>query len=180
VKIEDGGGSGRIAEVNLEQRLNVSAQSNSRSFYISRDFGEAYTWTSSYSAGTGEEVLYVKNDSTTHQLVIDLVHVGGVLTGLFEIYQVSGTAAGTSLTGVNLNLTSSNTASATALGNASVTGLTIGNRLYLHRTPATTSGAFELADTLILGTTDAIAITYTGGTGIVDAEIRGFFEVPPK
>jgi len=176
IKIEDGVGGGKHASVSVTNRLNVSSKASARAFYISRDSGNAYSWTSSYSAGTGEEVIYVKNTHASNKLFIDKIHVGGVLTGLFELYQVTGTAAGTTITGKNLNLTSSNIAAATALGNASVTSLTIGDRITLVRTAATATTLLNMDNTLILGFGDAIAITYTGSTGIVDTMIRGYYE----
>lgn len=176
MKLQDGTGSGSYVKVTTDNRIDTSSRQSTRAYYVSRDAGQSYIWTSSFSAATGNEIIYVKNDSTSKNLYIDFIHVSGVNTGLFEVYQVSGTAAGTTITGRNLNLTSSNVADATSYGDASVTGLTIGNRLYLHRTPANSSGTMEINDTLILGVSDAIALTYTGSTGIVDAEIRGFFE----
>jgi hypothetical protein len=133
-------------------------------------------WTTSFSAATGNEIIYIKNTSKTSLLVIDKADVSSVNAGLFELFEVTGTAAGTSISGSNTNLTSGNEADATSLGEASVTGLTIGKRIDLARTSANGSGTMQLKDVLVLGLNDAIAITYTGSTGIVDAAILGYYE----
>jgi hypothetical protein len=176
IKIEDGTGTGATTKVNAKNRLDVSAASFSEAHLVSALDAQTYVWSTSYSASTGNEVLYIKNTSKTKKLIIAEITVGGVLTGLFELFQVTGTASGTSITGKNINLSSSNTADATALGDASVTGLTIGDRIALVRTPANTHCKIDLQDALILGLNNAIAITYTGSTNTVDGYLLGYYE----
>jgi len=167
-----------IAEVSLNQRLNVSSRAASRAYYVSRDDGTCYTWTSSWSADTGKEVFYLKNTSKTLLLLIDEIVVSSVLTGLFEVFTTTDTAAGTTVTGKSTNVTRRIAADATALGNAEVTGVTpaIADRIYLARTAATGRAVIDVKDELILGQDDAIVVRYTGSTGIQDVQITGFFE----
>jgi hypothetical protein len=176
MKIEGGTGNGKFAAVNENNRLDVSAATFSES-HLKATKGETYIWSTSWSASTGNEVLYIKNTSKTKTLVLESIQVGGVLTGLFELYEVTGTAAGTTLTGKNTNLGSAAAADAAAFGDAAVTGLTLGDRIALARTPATTSYELDLHDTVILGLNDAVAIQYTGSTGIVDIAALGYYEV---
>jgi hypothetical protein len=176
MKVEDGIGSGKLAKVNSRNRLDISSATFSESHLVAALDAETYLWTTSFSAATGNEIIYIKNNSKTKLLVIDKVTVNGVNAGLFELFQVTGTASGTSITGKNSNLTSGNSADATALGEASVTGLTIGDRIDLARIPANGRATMELQDVLLLGFNDAIAITYTGSTGIVDAIVTGYYE----
>lgn len=177
MKIEDGRGSGLFASVSGVQRLNVSAKTAPRIFYISRDDERAFNWTSSYSASTGDEIIYLKNTDTDRNLIIHQVDVGGVNTGLFEIYQVTGTATGTEINGTNLKLASGRTPDALSYGDAAVGGLTLGNRISLLRTDANSSRAVgDIAECLFLGFNDAIAIQYTGSAGIVDCSITGYLE----
>ena len=161
IEIEDGKGSGRRAEVDKENKLSVSSTGHSESSEVSRERGATYLWTSSYSAGTGNEVIYIKNTSTTQNLIIDKATVNSVLTGLFELNVAAGTAGGTTITGTNANLTSGNAASASSYGNASVTGITPGIRIDMARIPANGRATMELNDILILGLNDAVSI----GTG---------------
>lgn len=178
MKIEDGGGSGKAAKVNQKQRLDVSAASFSEGHLISAVDGQAYVWTSAYSASTGNEIIYIKNESKTKKLIIEDIEVGGVLTGLFEIFETADTASGTTTTGKNLNLSSGNVADTTAFGNAAVTGITtaVSDRLGMLRVSANSDSHIDYRDTLILGFGDAICVTYTGSTGLVECQVLGYFE----
>jgi len=176
VIIKDGTGtSNKPVKVTSRNSINASCANYSESRLISAQDGETYKWNTSWSADTGEMVAYIKCDSTTHRLVIDRVTVGGVLTGFFELFQVTGTAAGTAMAGKNMNLTAGNTANATGFGHAQVTGLTEAGRIDLARVPALGRVDMEIDDTLILGQNHAIALKYTGSTGIVDVIITGYF-----
>ena len=175
IEIEDGTGSGLRAKVDVCNRLTVKSVSFSESAQVSREDGLTYLWTSSYSAGTGQEVIYIKNTSTTQDLVIDKATVNGVLTGLFELNVAAGTAGGTTITGTNANRTKNNTAAASTYGDASVTGITPGVRIDMARIPANGRATMELNDVLILGLSDAVSITYTGSTSIVDIIVTGYY-----
>ena len=177
MKIRDGAGSGRESKVNAKNRLDVTAASLNQSALTAVSDGQTFIWTSSFSAATGNEVIYIKNDSKDKLLFIEDVVVSSVNAGLLEIYEVTGTAAGTPITGKNTNLTSSNVAVATAFGDAAVTGLTLGDRIDLARTSANGRVDIKLADILIMGFNNAIAAQYTGSTGIVDVAITGFYEI---
>lgn len=174
--LQDGTGTGQGAKVNNNNRLLVQALTLPYSGGASVRDGDAYCWTSSYSASSGDEVIYIKNTSTEQVLILEDIQVSGVNAGLYELFEVTGTASGTTITGKNLNLTSGNVAAATALGNAAVTGITIGDRISLVRTPAATSKSFPVDSAIVLGLNDAIAITFTGTGGIVDVSVLGYFE----
>ena len=89
---------------------------------------------------------------------------------------MTGTPAGTVVTPKNSNLTSSNDADATSYGNAAVTGLTIGDRMVMRRVSATKNDCIQSGVSIILGQGDAIAVTYTGSTGICDAQMHFYFD----
>jgi hypothetical protein len=174
-KIEGGTGNGKWAAVNDKNRLDVAAATFTES-HLKAVEGETFIWTTSFSASTGNEILYIKNTSKVSFLVLECFHVGGVNAGLFEMYEVSGTAAGTSLTPKNTNLGDAGAADAVSFGEAAVTGLTLGDRIALARTPANSAREVNLNDVVILGLNDAVAIQYTGSTGIVDALVIGYYE----
>ena len=176
MKLQDGTGKGYVAKVNTKNRLQVTAKTEPAAYINAIADGSSYTWSSSFSAATGEEVLYIKNTSKTELLVLSSMYLGAVNTALFSLYEVSGTAAGTAVTGKNTNLSSGNVAAASAYGEASVTGLTIGDRILQLRVPANSSASYDLQDSIILGFNDAVAVTYTGSTGIADVAIIGFYE----
>jgi hypothetical protein len=176
IKIEDGIGSGRLAAVNNRNRLDVAASIFTEHHLVAVKDAQTYIWNTSFSAATGNEVIYLKNTSKEKLLVIHRITVNSVNAGLFELYQATGTASGTSITGVNTNLTSGNAADAIAYGEAAVTGITLGNRIDIARTAANGRTAMKLDDVLVLGLNDAIAVEYTGSTGLVDLIITGYYD----
>jgi len=109
VILDDGKGKGNKAGVNSNNELEVRADVNTRGAVVSDKDEETYVWTSSYSATSADEIIYIKNTSKTKRLFIDDAVVGGVLQGLFEVFDATGTStqAGTGSTGQNLNLGSS-------------------------------------------------------------------------
>lgn len=176
MKIEDGAGSGKLTKVNARNRLDTSSAVFAEAHLVAAADAQTYLWSTSFSAATGNEVLYIQNDSKTKLLVIDSISVSAVNASLFELSVVSGTASGTTITAVNSNLTSGNVADATALADASITGLTIGNRLTLARVAANGQVSIDLKDVLLLGFNDAIALTYTGATGLIDVTVLGYYD----
>jgi len=179
--IEDGKGKNGKASVSAVQRLNVSAKTAPRIFYVARDDERSFTWISSYSATSGDTVMYIKNTDTDRSLIIHYVSVGGANNSKYELYSASGTPAGTTITPTNLNLASRKEANSTQYGNAAVTGVSTVNKLYTKRVLANQSEPIQgIAQALILGFGDAIAITYTGSTGEMDVEVTGYFEDPEK
>lgn len=174
--IQDGTGSGQLAKVNDQNRLAVSASIFPKASLVARESAGTYTWTSSYSATSGDEIIYIKNTSKTQDLVLHHIICGCVNTATFGVFQVTGTASGTTITGTNTNLTSSLDADATSYGDAAVTGLTIGDRVHFRRVGANDSKAIDTQDAVILGLNDAIAVTYTGSTGVADIEIMGYYK----
>lgn len=166
------------AKTSLDGRLNVSSRSDSRTYYNSRDLGKTFVWTSSFSAATGNHIIYIKNTSTIDKLYIKHISIGGVSSGLFELFEAeSGTVVGTPIEGVNMNrIKHGKNATSTSCGDAVVTGIVNGERLAMKRVPANSTLDIHV-DALVLGQNDAIIIRYTGSTGIVDASILGFYDV---
>jgi hypothetical protein len=178
-RIQDGSGTGREAKVTADNRLDTSSRQNPRLYYISRDDGQVYSATShDASAAAGTYIIYLKNISTTKNIYVDEVIVGGVETALWKLWFVTGTAAGGSvLTPTNLNKTSANAADATSRGNDSITGLTTAGQIGAVRSSANGHADLSTRDSIILGQGDAIAIEYdTGTTGIAEAEIVFYYE----
>lgn len=175
--LKDGTGSGKSARVNAKNRLDVTAAILTQRALTAVLDGQTYTWTTSWSAATGNEVIYIKNTSKDKLLFIDKVTINSVNDGYWELFEVTGTASGTSITGKNTNLTSSNVAAAEAFGEAAVTGITLGDRIDLMRLNAGNRSDMNLQDVLILGFNSAIALEYTGATGLVDVIITGYFEI---
>jgi hypothetical protein len=169
--------NGNKASVSGDSRLKTSGKTNPRIFYVTRDDEQVYSFTSAFSANTGEEVISVKNTSDTLNLYIQEIIVSSVNAAEWELLHVtSGTAAGTTVNGKNMNLASNNVAAATSFGNAAVTGTLAGETIAKERSVAGDSIEFRLKSSLALGKNSEIAITYTGSTGAVDVFILCYFD----
>ncbi len=173
------GQSGRTATVSVENRLNNSSKSNPRTFYVSRDDGLTFTLASvDSSAAAGDLIAYLKNDSTTRNVYIKEIQVSALNAALWKVFEVTGTAAGSSaITPSNINLASGQTADATARGDGALTGLTTADLIRSTRTTAGDAMNIVFDDALILGPSDAIAVEYdTGTTGAAEVNIMLHFE----
>jgi len=180
LQIEDATGTGQGVGVSpTGNRMNTSARSDGRIYYMSRDNGDAYTTTSidTPSAG-GEYNFYFKNTSTTQKFYVKTLEVGAADLAIFKLSTVTGTATGTTITPTNLNLTSGNVAVATCLGNGAVGGLTEDKVLKVISVGADDSKKIDLDDALILGQGDAIAVEFdTGSASAIHIDMQGFFDV---
>ena len=172
--IQDGGGSGRLATVSSFFRLNVSAKTNPRLFYSSRDEGKAFNCISTASSiATGEYVFYMKNSSTTDNLYVKEVEFHSAEAAVWKVWHVTGTASGTTITSSNLNLGSPNVAESLCAGDGAISGLTNVKQIGTHRNGADGEGGMDYEDALVLPPGTAIAVEYVGTTGA--AEIDCFF-----
>lgn len=162
------GVTGNIPDVTDDHQLKVIGAVESDLEYASEVKGKAYSWNSSFATGgTGVEVISVKNTSSTDILVIDEIVVCAVAACVFTLFEVtSGTAAGTTITGQNFNLSSGLSASATAYGNAAVTGSLSGNTLAYECVTAGDSTILDTKGGLVLGQDDEIALTASANTTV--------------
>ena len=180
MRIEDGKGKAGDCSVSASQRLNVSAKTKNRLFYISRDDGLAFNAIMpSFSAAAGEYVFYLKNDSSTRNLMVDSIEFHSVQAVHWKIFVCTGTAAaGTTITSGNLNLGSGIPSEAVAMGGgATITGLTLGQQIGTHRTEATGEAGMDFGGGLILTPGTAIVVEYdTGTTGLCEIDTLYHFE----
>ena len=174
-----GGDKGDVAGVSpTGNRLNVSSRSDDRIYYVSRDNGDAYSVVSIDTAAAGEYNFYFKNISKTQKFYVEAFTLGSAVLAIFKISKVTGTASGTTITPTNLNTTSGNTADATAMGDAAVTGLTPAAVIDVISVTADDSKEVRFHDALILGQGEAIAVEYdTGAGGTMHATMFGFYDV---
>jgi hypothetical protein len=153
-----------------DNRLNVSARSDNRAYYNSRDSGRCFTLAYDHqSAVAGEYSIYWQNtDTTGRDLVISSVGLNSAEASRIKLQFVTGTAAGgTVVTPLNTNGGKSNAASATCRQGASgdaITGLTTAGTLDFAYVQATGHEEMRLTDRVRLGQNDAIALRYDEGT----------------
>ena len=169
IPIEDGAGRGYTASVSSSNRLNVSAKSNPRNFYISRDDQRVFVATSSYNINASADyVFYMKNTSSTRFMFINSMQFGGVESQQFVVKKATGTWSGTPATPSNMNESSGLTAEATVYANAVVTAATEGDTIMYARNIATGTVYVDFNDVLILGPNNAFAVQANVGSGIID------------
>jgi hypothetical protein len=180
MKIEDGKGKNGDMSVSVAQRGNVSAKTKNRMFYVSRDDGLAFNAIMpSFSAAAGNYVFYIKNTSSTRNLMMNHIELHSLEAAAWKFWQVTGTAAGgTVITPKNLNLGSGLPAEVACMGGgATLTGLTLGDQIGTHRTEATSEAAMNWGGALILSPNTAIMIEYDAGTtGLVEVDCLFHFE----
>ncbi len=158
-RIEDGGGKNGFSTVSSNQRLDVSARAARREYYESRDNGNVYTAISiDATALAGEEIIYLQNISTINDMIVERLTISVDTNSTWTVKFVTGTAAGTSITPVNLNKASSNSALANILGNGAVTGTTDDGVIFQKRFVANDHDELQFSQALRLGQDDAIAV----------------------
>lgn len=135
-----------------------------------------FSFTSAYTTSGGdEEIIYIKNTHETSYLDLHAVIPGTAANAVFTFYEVSGTAGGASaITPANLNLGSTLSASVTATGDASVTGLTLGATLFKLRVLANYSVIHDLKGSVILAPNTAIAVS-NSATGACEITLFAHF-----
>ena len=138
--------------------------------------GQAYSWANvTYDAAANDTILLVKNTSTTHNLHIDQIWCHGDTTTTVAVFWASGvTPAGTTVTGVNLNTTSSNTAEATAKGDE--TGNSGGSNVWVGSIPADNATPVLISSGLILASGYSIGVDYATDGGEALVTIIGHYE----
>lgn len=179
--ILDGTGSGKRARVSSDNRLDVSARTDERIFYISRDNERAFSWFfEDDDAAAADFTAYLQNTSKTLRLVIHAVVVSSELASTVKLHKVTGVAdtAG-AVTATNLNIASGKTADDNALGGSAVGTITSSSVIEAVRVGANGTETFHGGDSIQLDTNDAIAVEYdTGTTGDFEVTIYGFYEGP--
>lgn len=165
-------------------RLNVSARSDSRSYYNSRDEQQTYSlvWADA-STATGDHVLYWKNtDTTGKHLVISDIGMNSQYRADFQLLVVTGSATGgTAATPACLNRAAPKVANATALTavTAPVTNLT--TDVIIDHVSVDVGGhdEFHLEDRLRIGQGGAIAIKcllIDTSPGLTWGVVYGYYE----
>ena len=173
-KIQDGTGTGNMARVNSNNKLDVSARVNDRIYYASRNDAKAFIIQfelTQATGGTTEGVGYFTYNGTEQinikQFALTSEEPSGMT--LFGIWKNPTTlSGGIASTPVNLNFTSNNTISHTSMENGDGTLLTIsgGNSLYTFRMSGINTKIVEFYDAIIMSTNDTIAIKgYAASTG---------------
>ncbi len=166
-----------IMDVSEDGLALVEAVIESAAEFHSERFGSAAYWNSTYSATGGQEVLYIQNTEGTQRLHITRMVISSSVASLWTLFKVtSATAAGgTALPYVNPSF-SGVVKQNNSFGNASVTGSLSGDTLLVGSIGvALIDYSYNFGGTVILGNTDAIALTLTT-TGIPQVHLEGYWD----
>ncbi|MFA5163819.1 MAG: hypothetical protein WC441_04880 [Patescibacteria group bacterium] len=173
-----GAGGKYFAGVNKDGQLQVDASIQSALAYASTK-GDAYSWTTgTANIDATDCALCVINRSRTRYLVISKMYVYTDVPTAIPVYSpAAATWAGTAITGVNLNRTS--TLTADALAYRDETGNTQANLVVNLQTNETTTDEFgidyDFQDSVILGYNQAIAVDLTEESAAFNVTIIGYY-----
>lgn len=172
--IEDGKGTGHRAEVTDDNFLRTYSQTETEMSHTAEHHGDAYIWTASKDINTTDSIIWIRNDSTTQNLIIECFHVTNNAAGSWFAYCPTGTTAdGDTITGVNTNRSSGNVALATCRADA--TGTTPANYIFYGAGMASETVTVSLHGSLILGYLDEFAIDITTEPTLAQATIMGYY-----
>jgi hypothetical protein len=165
--IEDGTGTGSKVKVNSDNRMLVSSVVQTDLFDASKERGGGYIFSSLgfislTSTGTESGIFYLKNTDTDKILEIHDIRTCGTVAQQWKMYQgdTGGTLISTAndATPQNMNLTSSNTASAICYYGADSLTRSGGSLVSVHANNVG-HGHDSFQGALILGTGDSITLT---------------------
>jgi hypothetical protein len=171
-----GGDNGNVAAVNKFNELHTRATTQD-DFSFAADKGEAYRWSSvTYDAAANDTILLVKNTSTTKLHMTSLTLTTDVDTiAKIHFPTTNVTVAGTTVTGVNTNTSSSNVAEASAATDE--TGNTIGDIFWAHEIYAANGPTYIPLPGTVLAKNKSIAVDFVSDCGVVGATFEGHYEV---
>jgi len=183
--IEDGNGTGKKAQVDSSNRLEVSATVHPELHFNSKEDKLAFDFStgdfiSITSADTETGIFYMKNDSTTKSVVISTIRVCANQVHKVKVYKnpTGGTLISNATAGVvtNLNFTSSNTSDVTVY--KGVEGATVSGTAFTQHISNKGHSLVTTGDALILGPKDSLSISMELDTA-GDACIRlvGYIEL---
>ena len=181
--IKDGRGSGRLAEVDAFFRLLTSTNQMSRQAFISRETGEAFSWTAATAdLAAADTALLVANVNTAGKLLhITKTYVySDVPTRIQFHVPAYPTLAGTAVTGVCLNRAKALDPASYSLAYADETGNTQGSIILVLDTNELTTDQFgvlyDFEGSVILPYKGCFGIDIVGDSAAFDAHIEGYFE----
>lgn len=166
--------SPRGVYIDKEHHILARAVSSTDYEHAAEANEQAFILTSTFATGGSDiEAIALQNDDTQLEMHIDRIYVSSSVATLWTFGESSGTLGGTTATPVNTRPKSGVTATATAYGNAAVTGQTIGSVLAIGHTPASGLGLFDFGGAIILQKDDRVALTASAnGTVAVTIEFH--------
>lgn len=168
--------TGYKAEVTTENRLKTYAVTETNFLHSNKHEAQAYVWDfPGYDYDAADTVMFVRNDSDDDLHIHHMYLYSDTATKVQIHSPESPTAAGTDVTGVNLNRQSGNVAEATAKQDE--TGNTQGTVLHTEYIAANGSLTIfkENGYEVILGKNDCIAVDLVSAGTMAYGHIVGYY-----
>ena len=161
------------------RRLDVSARSDLRTYYTSRDDGQVYTWTGLYAVGANDTVLLVKNISTSLVLIVTEIEIvnDAVTRVRIHLPTVEVTPAGTEIIGKNINTGTTNAAD--AIARQDDTANSLGDVILDTLIGANEPHPEGFEHGLRITQNKSVAVDFvTAAVALGGATVHGYFEIP--
>jgi len=176
MQLQDGAGTGNMAKVSSENKLMCYSVTEPDFLHKNEDEEQAYVWDfPGYDYDAADTIMFLRNDSDK-ALHIHHIYIYSDTASKVQLHTpASPTAAGTAVTGTNLNIASGNVAEATAKQDE--TGNTQGTILHSEYIAAngTLTMLKEDGYEIILGKNDCIAVDLVTAGTMAYGHITGYF-----
>jgi len=176
MQIEDGAGTGARAKVSNENKLMTYSVTEPDFLHKNEDEESAYVWNfPGYDYDADDTVMFLRNDGDARLHIHHIYLYSDTATKVSVHLPASPTAAGTAVTGVNLNVPSGNVAEATAMQDE--TGNTQGTILHSEYIAANGTITMFKEDgyEIILGKNDCIAVDLVTAGTMAFGHITGYY-----
>lgn len=175
--IDDGTGAGYKARVTSDNMVRVYAKTEPEIAHQSQNHGESYSWTASADIDATDSILWLRNDNTDLNLIIDSICISSDAAGSWFIYcPVNATPDGTTVTGVNMSRSSGKVALATAKRDN--TTAVLANYIFYGHNMAAQTVCVNFQGALVLGYLDCVAVDITTEPALAQCTIAGFYHSP--
>ena len=142
--------------------------------------GQAYSWTSSLSASSGDNLIYLRNDLGDTVLRPRFIYAISSKRVDYGVKFVTGTPLGTPIDDVILNkvISPAPEANATGYGDAAVTGLSDAGVIAVGSSAVDDHMFIDLGDAVMLGQDGAVAVDIetTTGAAVIKVAIWAYFQ----
>lgn len=167
-QIIDGSGAGYRAKVNSENQLSTYAAAVPLQHHIAHAHRKCFSAVVQQTpTGANNAFWYVKNNDADELNLWD-VYMRCAAAETIEIWSVTGTAAGTAHTPVNLVVSSGVQANATSVVGNNITGLTKVALLKRYCLEAGKAQESDIHSAIIIQEAHAIAVYAVTGTALTD------------
>lgn len=178
--IQDGRGSGALADVNKDNQLLIEAVTISAFAKAARN-GDAYSWTIvTDDIATTENMLSVINQSRSRLLRITKFYAWADVPAVFHVHcPAPASWTGTAVVGVNLNRSSLKTADTVAYRDETGDTYAAANDILAMQNNETTGDEFgvewDFEGAVVLGYDDCVSCYIVGDSAAINCSFFGYY-----